>query len=604
MTDASSLDLRVPARAAAPANYALLDARGTAAWFESLPKTNFGELARQVYQGLHQFNRVELPDSRRIEVAERFADSVDYLAQNLQRHYTDTAFPLGEKAAQVASLVRELDAELANSYKIVIERILGGIHETDDQRQLTIALNRAVRYLGRTLYRAVLVYQPWPAYCWRELHGIYAYATTHGLASQPVRERLADSESQAPTLTELYDQVIVLAAAEPQRLRQREIDAVFRNGLRWGKSLVIGGAEGVEVKSTHRLIDLTADKEPLLVERLSEPARGRFLLVDLAPLAATLQAELEKAGTETPQEAHRQLLGGMLRRLSDNWLQPAKRRFSRTRLVFELRVLVGLAAIHGELSARQTAPAGTPRGPVPPHRLTQESVAYALAPLGLDLLSDDPDVAGPKDQPIAFKSEEPPPGGAVRATPSAAVTVRTNNESAGGYCIEWYAQNAPRVRVGEVLGIQSVHEDAQFSVGLIRWIQYATRDSLQIGVELIAPQCRAANSYVGDLRAVRDRRSLKTEPALMLPPVPAGGRPATVLLPTIKHKPDDVLWLYSESSDQLVRLGELIDATGACSRFAFEVLQESARGKPPRTTKGSAGAEADRPDFDSLWSNL
>jgi hypothetical protein len=602
VTDASSLGLRVPALAAAPASYPLLDARGTDAWFDALPKTHFGELARQVYQGLHQFTRVEMPDSRRIEVAERFAAAVDYLVDNVQRHYTDTAFPLGEKAAQVAALVRELDAELANSYKIVIERILGGIHETDDQRHLTIALNRSVRHLGRTLYRAVQVYQPWPAHGWHELHAVYAYATANGLAAQPVRERLADADSQAPTLAELYNQILVLAAAEPQRLRQREIDAVYRNGLRWGRALVIGAAEGAEVKPTHRLIDLSADKEPLLVERLSEPSRGRFLLVDLAPLAEALRAELEKAG-EAPQEAHRQLLGGMLRRLSENWLHPAKRRFARTRLVFELRVLVGLAAIHGELSARQAAAAGggPQRGPAPP-RLTQEDVAYALAPLGLDLLAEDPAVAGPKDQPIAYTSEVPPASRAASATPSKAVTVRTNNESAGGYCIEWYAQSAPRVRVGEVLGVQSVHEEAHFSVGLIRWIQYASPESLQVGVELIAPQCRAVNSYVGDLRAIRDRRSLKTEPALLLPPVPAASQPATVLLPTIKHKADDVVWLYSETQDQLVRLGELVDATGACSRFAFEVLQESTHGKAPKPVK--AGADTERPDFDNLWSNL
>jgi hypothetical protein len=601
VSDASSLGLRVPARAAAPANYPLLDARGTEAWFDALPKTHFGELARQVYQGLHQFNRIEMPDSRRIEVAERFAAEVDYLAENVQRHYTDTAFPLGDKAAQVAALIRELDAELANSYKIVIERILGGIHETDDQRHLTIALNRATRHLGRTLYRAVQVYQPWPAHAWRELHAVYAYATKNGLAAQPVRERLADADSQAPTLAELYAQVLVLAAAEPQRLRQREIEAVFRNGLRWGKALAIGAAEDTEVKPTHRLVDLSADKEPLLVERLSEPSRGRFLLIDLAPLAEALRAELDNED-DAPQEAHRKLLGGMLRRLSDNWLEPAKRRFSRTRLVFELRVLVGLSAIHDELSARQATAAGGPQRAPAPARLTQESVAYALAPLGLDLLAEDADVAGPKDQPIAYKSEEPPARKAVSAAPSKAVTVRTNNESAGGYCIEWYAQNAPRVRVGEVLGIQSVHEEGHFSVGLIRWIQYASRESLQVGVELIAPQCRAANSYVGDLRAIRDRRSLKTEPALLLPPVPAAARPATVLLPTIKHKADDVVWLYSATQDQLVRLGELIDATGACSRFAFEVLQESTRGKAPKPVK--AGADADRPDFDNLWSNL
>ena len=88
------------------------------------------------------------------------------------------------------------------------------------------------------------------------------------------------------------------------------------------------------------LIDLAADKEPLLVERLAEPAKARFLLVDLGPLAEALHAEVEKSGGDAPQ-VNKQLVAAMLRRLSEGWTQPAKRRFSRTRLVFELRDQLG-----------------------------------------------------------------------------------------------------------------------------------------------------------------------------------------------------------------------------------------------------------------------
>jgi hypothetical protein len=595
----ASLGLRVPPRSAAPADYHLADPKAAEGWFEALPKTNLGEMARQVFGALTQFNRVELADSHRIKVAESFCIAVDYLVDSLQRHFLDAAFPLGEKAAQVAALIRELDAGLAVTYKIVVERILGGIHEADDQRHLTIALNRAMRFLVRTMYRAALVYQPWPPNFWREIHAIFAFATKNGLATQPVRERLDDAECAAPTVDELYRQMLVLAAAEPQRLRQREIEVVFQNGLRWGKALVVGGAEDTEVKPSHRLVDLTADKEPLLIERLVEPSRSRFLLVDLGPLADTLRAEVEKSGTEAPQQASKLLVGAMLRRLSDGWTQPAKRRFSRTRLVFELRVLVGLAAIHGEIAVRPAATPGDSRQL--PSKLTQERVAYALAPRGLDLLASDPAVVGPKERPIDWKGEE---RGSGTGPVSSSVNLRTSNESAGGYCIEWNAENAPRIRVGEVLGIQSVHQDVQFSVGLVRRIEHATRDGLRVGVELIAPQCRAANAYMGDLPAARDRTLLKTEPALLLPSAPAAGRPATVLLPTIKHKQDDVIWLLSESADQLIRLGGLVDATGACSRFAYELLQENVRGKPPRPIQPEVGTATDRLDFDNLWSNL
>jgi hypothetical protein len=595
----ASLGLRVPPRSAAPAAYQLADPKAAERWFEALPKTNLGEMARQVFGALTQFNRVELADSHRIRVAENFCIAVDYLADSLQRHFLDAAFPLGEKASQVAALVRELDAGLAVTYKIVVERILAGIHEADDQRHLTIALNRAMRFLARTMYRAALVYQAWPANFWREIHALFAFATKNGLATQPVRERLDDMESAAHTLDELYRQVLVLAAAEPQRLRQREIELVFQNGLRWGKALTVGGAEDIEIKPSHRLVDLTADKEPLLIERLVEPSRARFLLVDLGPLAETLRAEGEEGGNDAPQQASKLLVSAMLRRLSDGWTQPPKRRFSRTRLVFELRVLVGLAAIHGEIAARTPPPPDGARQL--PSQLTQERVAYALAPLGLDLMASDPGVLGPKERPVDWKSEERP---STTGPAPASANLRTSNESAGGYCIEWDVQNAPRIRVGEVLGIQSVHQDMAFSVGVVRRIEHATRDGLRVGVELIAPQCRAANAHVGDVPAPRDRALLKTEPALLLPPAPATGRPATVLLPTIKHKQGDVVWLLAESADQLVRLGGLVDATGACSRFAYELLQENVRGKPARPIQPEVGTATDRVDFDSLWANL
>lgn len=597
MSTENTLGLRVPKRNPPPADYALSDPRRAEKWFDSLPQANIGELARQTYQALTEFNRVEMPDSIRLQIAERFVATVDYLGTNLERHFLDTAFPLAPKAEKVAALVRELNAELAVSYKIVIERILGGIHEADDQRLLVIALQRALRYLGRTQFRAVLVYQPWPAGSWREAHAIHGYAVQQGLESVPVRDRLEDSRSPAATVGEIYRQMIVLAAAEPQRLRQREMQRVFENGGRWGKALSFIPAEDTETRPTHRLIDTAADKEPLLVERFNEPTRGRYLLVDLAPLAATVEAELAGTeSTEAPQPPTAVLATTLLRRLADHWAKPARRRFSRTRLVFELRVVVGLSAIHDELMQMKTV--GTRPG-APPPSLLQERDLYALAPLGLDLQVSDPDVLGPATQAIAWKSPED----AEPAPDAPSFNVRTANESAGGYCIEWHAGNAPRMRVGEVLGIQTVTEDPQFSVGLIRWIQYAGRDTLRVGVELVAPQCDAVDSFVGDIKGAQDRRKLKTEPALLLPAFPAAGRPATVLVPTINRKQGDVMWLLSPQRDQLVRLDELVEATGVCARFEFEVLRESAHLEGRRL---GAAVESDpaRHDFDNLWSNL
>jgi hypothetical protein len=266
--------------------------------------------------------------------------------------------------------------------------------------------------------------------------------------------------------------------------------------------------------------------------------------------------------------------------------------------VFELRIVVGLAAIHDELARiRTAAPGGA--GAAPPSLLHERDL-YGLSPLGLDLTVSEPDALGPATEPIAWKSPEDTEPSAATAL---GLNVRTANESAGGYCIEWHAANAPRIRVGEVLGVQTVTDEPQFSIGLIRWIQYASHETLRVGIELIAPQCEAVESYVGDIKAVRDRSTLKTEPSLLLPEVPAAGRPATLLLPTINRHTNDLLWLISRQRDQLVRLGDLLEATGICARFSFEVLQESAHLEGRRVSPTGSGDTA-RNDFDNLWSNL
>jgi hypothetical protein len=150
--------------------------------------------------------------------------------------------------------------------------------------------------------------------------------------------------------------------------------------------------------------------------------------------------------------------------------------------------------------------------------------------------------------------------------------------------------------------VQSTAEERQFAVGLMRWIQYTGPDSLRVGVEMIAPRCQPVQSHVGGLANPRDRTSVKTQAALLLPAVPASGRAPSVLLANTGVKEGDSVWLFSESADQLVKLGELLDATGSCARFAYELLKET-----HKVTKAAdlSGASAERrTSFDDLWSQL
>ena len=143
--------------------------------------------SRQVFSTLVEFNRIEIPDLLRAKTVEKFRPPVEYITTNLQKYYVDVGLPLSAKGWKTASLARELQKELAISYKVIVERMISGDSADFDRRLLVIALHRALHYLGQTLLQNALVYSAWPEGIWREINFLYSYASQNSIHQIPVR---------------------------------------------------------------------------------------------------------------------------------------------------------------------------------------------------------------------------------------------------------------------------------------------------------------------------------------------------------------------------------------------------------------------------------
>ena len=71
-----SVALSIPAQTPPPKDSFLLSAREVRRWAEELPIANIGETARQVYNTLVTFNRIQVPTLNRTEVIEIFREPV------------------------------------------------------------------------------------------------------------------------------------------------------------------------------------------------------------------------------------------------------------------------------------------------------------------------------------------------------------------------------------------------------------------------------------------------------------------------------------------------------------------------------------------------
>lgn len=605
----TSLGLRVPQQAPASPDSFLLDPKATADWFSALPMANIGETARQLFSALVDCNRMEMPEVVRARVIEQFREPVHYLCDNLARHYVDLGLPLSAKGRKTASLARELQAELAIGYKLIIEGQLRSSAEQFDEKLLVIALHRALFHLGQMLFQCSLAYGPWPPGAWREIHGIYAYAAQNQAHGVPVKDSLHPRRGQSTTIEDLYKSLLVFAASDPLRLRQSQLKYVYGQAIDWARLTQLRPAEPDDNATGRFNVDLWSDMPPVhnSLTPPSQNRRGR--VIDLRGLARSLRDEFERSqdADEAKPEADRKPSRSLLRLLITAWTKPPERRFVRTHLNFELHLAVGLNAIHQAIAdtaegkerargAKRNAPSPTAHSTSPrvPSWATAAPGNFSLSPLDSELTSE----PTPRDSRLTLSAtvdDDSTPWAESRPADAAPIAhpAATINESAGGYCLRWAGENVPKVKVGEVIGIQSASNAAQFGVGVVRWLKQDPARELEIGLEIITPRCRA-----GELRVASEsiRRSKQPRHAcLLLPETNRGAGDTTLLTNAATLQPSAELWLQSEGEDRQIHLTRLIETTGAVSRYEYQIADTAAK-----TTSTSESQH----EFDDLWSSL
>lgn len=614
------LGLSIPHQSAPKADNLLLDLRETEAWFEALPMANVGETARQVYKTLVEFNRVEIPDPLRIKIIEKFRPPVEYITNNLLKYYIDTGLPLSQKGTKTASLARELQKEIAISYKIIAQRIISGDNPNFDRRMLVIAMHRALHYIGETLLQNALVYCAWPVGIWREINSIYAYAAQNRIHQIPVKPDDKASKASSTTIEDQFKTLMLFASATPHRLRQSHANLLFQNLGNWVQYTTIPDSNDGGTSLGRFNVDLWTDAAPMH-NSLRTPLPGkRMAVLDVRELLKKLRADFEQAPWDNRgglQSGKPLVTRPLLRLLIMAWSRPPDRRFVRTRLNFELHVVAGLHAIYGNLSAEEKPPYATTRAAVfsldetpIPRPGARRNIDWpagdleraTLSPLDSDFVTDsllsESVLSGNKSTLTTNALNEfADDGGRKNAEqePSAAPqAVKTINESAGGYCIRWSGQQVPRVKIGELVGVESPSDRFTYGLGVIRWMKQLAVGELDIGLEVVATRCQA-----GDVREVA-----KTSPRNRLPSFkcllinntdPTAQSTASLVMSAMSLQTGVDLWLATGGKEQMIRLTKLVEFSSAFARYLFEFVNNDA----DRGDDEHVGDE-----FDELWSSL
>lgn len=566
--------LQVPGHSAVRDDSFLLDPEETKAWISGLPMANIQETARLVFETLSEFNRQAIPDELRVQTAEIFRQPIRYISGNFEKYYIDAAFPLSAKNHKTVALNRELHAELAISYKIFIRDALLG-RKRISRRLLALSIHRAIGCLSEILLISSLAHERPPRNTWREIHYLFALAAKNEVHRLPVGdavERPADNGC----IADLYKRILLHALAPLCHLRQRENQSLYHKLLEWTAYARLSTPAALNDHGEQFVAHLSSDHPPHHLSLERNGLTRRCCLLDTRDLVRHLRNLLEaprrqkdkRPGAAWPPRP-------LLRHLIRNWSGRPRRKHARTRLHFDLKLAIGIPSVHSLVKARtrkDTAiPAGQRGGPGrSPH-------AHDSGP-PRDW-SDFPSTpAGPPGKNANRRSHFPAPSAETTlkdnvhapwagAAPRNGIRIfecKTSNESAGGYCIDWEGADVPKIKPGELIGIQSAGNDRQFGIGTTRWIKAAQGQKLQLGMQLLAPHSLAVQTR---LDAGDCDNTAGIHDCLLVPEAKAMNTPLSLIAPAHSYREGDIIWISTGSSERRVRLAQALESTPAFTQY-------------------------------------
>jgi hypothetical protein len=278
-----------------------------------------------------------------------------------------------------------------------------------------------------------------------------------------------------------------------------------------------------------------------------------------------------------------QITAPLLRKVIKSLTYEPKRGFIRTNLNFELDTAVGITEIHTQIINNKTKINESKTNPDETES-NEDSEQKESSFLDSYFSADDSSIQiVPLDHPVDEEiSYQQPLGAYIEDDGAPAWTkqtqnedhkifsCKTQNESAGGYCINWRGDEAPKIMVGELIGIQSASDPSQFSVGIVRWLKHMPDVGLQLGFEIISPTTEAVTVYI---RASSNQAS-NTLKCILLPKNTGANKPASLLLPIMNIHVGEEIDIDQTGTRRSAKLVRLLESTGTFSQYEFRYLDE------------------------------
>ncbi len=589
-------------------------------WIEQLPLADVGKSARMLYHALVTMNRTLIAMQHRSQILELFREPTHHITETLKKYYVGQAFPLAEKNYKAAMLARELHAEMANGYKIVLSSLLTNQTPVFTAGKSLIPLHRAMHYLTELLITSYQTYTPCPATTWHDIHQLYHYAELKMMEQSPIHD---GSHKMPPhhNIGNLYKKILLLSIAGPYHLSQSEISTVFAALDQWAAHSTLTPLLNMDDPPETYIINQDKDEPTAFlttgrIRRDKNRLLSGCLTLDTTALVTHLQSIANQTVTALlPAEA--KISSDLLRRMVSAWSMKSKRNLSRIQKNSTLIIGLGLNTAHhlitNNINPNSVRPKtttiltpGSPPASAPAHPRAHGAWVSGPAQFSSRELGNSTEKTPADDvwnitQQTAYDRTQhgltndedigkPIQGASIYATYNCKVA----NESAGGACLSWTDACATALRIGEIIAVHGTREEdiSEWGIAVIRWMKNTTTSTLEFGIQMLTPtadvvQVRHADTEINEFSV-----------ALLLPELKVINQAATLIVPAQLFTSGDKILVQTNSCTQHVILNELIDDSGVFTQFRFSLMPNASE------QSASSSTEDKQKEFESLWATI
>ena len=585
-------------------------------WLSNLPQANMGDLTRQVFTRLRDFNRQTMPSKNRMEILELMRPQARGIFDYLKKYFVNRTLPLPDKSKKIITLNQSLLQEIIFGYKIMVYDAANGSDTRIDNKMQAMAICRAIRYMSELLLRASVIYDRPPASTWIDMHRMYAYAREKNINTISVPD--IEHPGKKATIESYYKQALLFALARPTAMRQSDSERVYRKLAEWEQLTSLSTDEHVNQINRFFCVRLEQDRPPSYLTQQDCDSDQPALILDTSALVDSIRMDISQS-TQKPGDitVGDQISVETLKVLSMSWGICPKRRFSRADKKGHIEAAIGL--VHASQAVRnegnKSTRKGTPR-PIP----KKETPNFTLQSIPDDMRASSDNISSGymthheigKNDDNAWDNVAK--GRALTDTydrerrlleteklklnkEDADLHWEVVNISAGGYCLRWNSENTSRAQIGELIALREREPDNTFQwrIGVIRWMQFTRDNGLEIGVQVLSPKVISA-------RAQRHNKP-NEQPfdCLMLPGIRPLKQGPSVIMPAHAFKPGDRLSVNVLGQDMSIKLTETREHTGSFTQFQFANYEAATRQRKEEKKKLS---EKNQDDFDEIWSSL